>query len=287
MKSKNLVVVKHNDLIESSYALSIYENRILLTCISKINSVNKISVDDVFSISGEDLKDLVPYGQSNVYNYLEKATKRLYNRSIEIKLSDRERFSLRWVSYVKYIPNEGTVELQFSQKIIPFISELSRNFTKYKLNNVMLFKSNYSIRFYELFMKWKGTDKTLEVDWIKKQFQLEDKYQYIGDLKKRIIDVAVKEINAYSDLNVSYTQIKRGRNVVAFKFEYADKTPKRIKPKQVTAPTYHTPNKGHLGFTMKEIEAYTNKVYPIGTGKLYEEIAHEMLTKQKEERGCG
>ena len=49
-----------------------------------------------------------------------------------------------------------------------------------------------------------------------------------------MIDVAIKEINQYSDINVQYSQIKQGRNITGFKFEYSLKNPVANK----TKPTF-------------------------------------------------
>jgi len=217
----NLVVVKHNAVIEAGYRLSIYENRILLTCIGQVDSIGTIDLNDSFTVTAQDLIDLVGLDNKNTYKQLQNATKRLMQRVVIIKLPNNETLETHWVSSAKYSPNIGTVSIKFAQDIIPYISELRRNFTKYHLNNVLLFKSNYSIRIYELLVKWGGHEKTISIDWFKQHFQLEDKYARIGNLKQKVIDVAVNERNAHSNMTLSYSQIKRGRTIVAFKFKYA------------------------------------------------------------------
>lgn len=224
-----LTVVKHNDIVEAGYRLSIYESRILLTCISKINSMGEINNEDTFLVTVEDLTGLANLDTKSAYRNLQQAAKRLYGRSVSVQLSENRTLDTRWVSSVEYIPNSGAVELQFSQKIIPYISQIRRDFTQYRLKNVLMFKSNYSIRIYELLVKWGGNEKTIEVEWLKKRFQLENKYKNIGDLKRKVIDIAMLEINSHSDMWVNYSQIKRGRNVIAFKFEYGLKNPSKHK----------------------------------------------------------
>ena len=226
-----LTVVKHNSIIEAGYRLSIYENRILLTCISQINSMGEVDLNDYFSVTVQDLVGLIGLDNKITYMHLEKAADKLLSRLIIIDLPDNIILKTHWVSSVKYIKKTGTVKLKFSQDMIPYISQIRREFTQYRLNNVLMFKSNYSIRVYELLVKWSGEHKTVTVDWLKKQFQLETKYTRIGDLKKYVLDIAVKEINQYSDMNVQYSQIKQGRNVTGFKFEYSLKHPQPQKSK--------------------------------------------------------
>lgn len=219
-KSNKLTVVKHNAIIDGAYRLNIYENRILLVCIGQIDSMADIGPDDKFIVRVQDLIDLVGVDSKSAYCNLEKAANRLYERSVIVDLPDNVVLKTRWISSIKYIKHAGMVELKFAQDMIPYISQLRRDFTKYRLNNVLMFKCNYSIRVYELIVRWSGNEKEIMIDELKKQFQLESKYTRIGDLKKKVLDPAVKEINQYSDMRFSYSQIKRGRNVIGFLFQY-------------------------------------------------------------------
>ena len=54
----NLMVVKHNRVIDAEYAMSIYEQRILLTCIAKIDSTKELAPDSVFVVTVDDIIDL-------------------------------------------------------------------------------------------------------------------------------------------------------------------------------------------------------------------------------------
>jgi plasmid replication initiation protein len=60
-------------------------------------------------------------------------------------------------------------------------------------------------------------EREIEVEWLKKQFQVNDKYGRLGDLKKRVIDPAIEEINKHSNLWVAYGQRKVGRTVTYFR----------------------------------------------------------------------
>jgi len=233
-KSNKLVVVKSNELIEAGYKLSVVENRLLLICISKINSMGVLSVNDIFTVTAHEVMELTGVDRHAAYEALKEGATRLFNRGINIH-DGSELLKIHWVSSIRYKPDAVEVELQFSQKITPYISELSRNFTKYGLANVMMFKSNYSIRFYEMFKKWAGNKQVVEVEWIKEKFELQGKYKNIGDLKKWVIDIAMREINDFSDITASYTQIKRGRTVTGFKFEWH--------PKKTTKAKTHQPKK--------------------------------------------
>lgn len=86
--------------------------------------------------------------------------------------------------------------------------------------------SNYSVRLYELLVQWKQAKKTpvFELEKFRGQLGLEsDEYQTMSNFKKRVLNLAVEEINEKSDLNVSYTQKKKGRKIAGFSFTVHEK----------------------------------------------------------------
>jgi len=120
------------------------------------------------------------------------------------------------------LPEHGCIRLRFSQDVLPFLSLLETQFTRYKLEVVGKMTSIYAVRLYELLIQWGSVGKReIEIEWLKQRFQIEDKYPAIKDLKKYVIDVAVAQINQHSDMNVTYTQRKTGRVVshLIFAFE--------------------------------------------------------------------
>lgn len=139
----------------------------------------------------------------------------------------------RWISAIDYIPETGKVELYFAHRMLPYLSELRGQFTFYTLESIGAMNSIYAIRLYELLIQWKTTGiREIELGWLKKQFQIEGKYPSIKDFKKRVIEPAIKEINEFSDIEVSWTQRKTGRKVTHLTFVFNQKASKKpAKPK--------------------------------------------------------
>ena len=221
--TEKMIVVKHNDLIDAAQRLSIYESRILLTCISRINSKGSLLHTDKFILTVEDVAELVGIDSNSAYSELKKAVDRLAERWIYfIKPSDRvQEAKSRWVSYVAYIPNEGIIELYFAPHIIPLLSDISKNFTQYKIENVLNFQSMYSLRLYELMCRWGGKEKIVEIEWLKIHLEVGEKHDRIDNFKKWVIENPLEEINKFSNLKVTPEYIKRGRRIVSVKFLYS------------------------------------------------------------------
>jgi plasmid replication initiation protein len=222
--------------------LTLAEQRVLLACIAQIDSKAVLTDQYRFEVSASEIVDLAGLDSfSNAYRDLKKSAEKLYERSVIIDEPDPDNPQItqrktRWISSIDYVPGEGKLVLSFSFGIIPYLSQLSREFTKYKLKHVARFESVYSIRLYELLVQWSTVgQREIEVEWLKKQFQVGDKYDRLGDLKKRVIDPAVAEINEHSNLWVKYGQRKVGRTVTHFQFQFGLKDkPQAVDRKQLT-----------------------------------------------------
>ncbi|MDD5411364.1 MAG: RepB family plasmid replication initiator protein [Methylobacter sp.] len=232
-----LTVVKSNKVVEASYMLSLAEQRVLLACIAQIDSTAVLTEEYRFEVTASGVADLAGLENlSNTYRDLKKASEKLYERSVIIDDPDPDNPKItqrktRWISSIDYMPGEGKVVLSFAIGIIPYLSQLSREFTKYKLKHVARFESVYSIRLYELLVQWSSAgEREIEVEWFKRQFQVGDKYSRVVDLKKRVIDPAIQEINEHSNFWVKYGQRKSGRTITHFQFQFGLKdTPRPYK----------------------------------------------------------
>ena len=99
---------------------------------------------------------------------------------------------------------EGRACLRFNKDMLPYLTELSAQFTKYRLKAVAKMDSAHAIRLYELLAQWRGVGKReMAVDRLRETFHLGDRYPSIKDFKKCVIDVAVSQINEHSDLTAS------------------------------------------------------------------------------------
>ncbi len=216
--------------------LTLAEQRVLLACIAQIDSTAELTENFRFEITASGMADLVGLESlSNAYRDLKKAAEKLYERSVIIEDPDPDNPQIaqrktRWISSIDYVPGEGKLVLSFSFGIIPYLSQLSKEFTKYKLMHVARFESVYSIRLYELLVQWSSSgEREIEVEWLKTQFQVEDKYSRLTDLKKRVVDPAVAEINEHSNIWVEYGQRKCGRTVTHFQFKFGLKNQPKLR----------------------------------------------------------
>jgi len=256
MKNQLQTVVKSNRVVEASYSLTTNEQRILLIAMSQIDSRQTLDPLQGFEVSANDLTRLSDSKTKNEYRDLKAAAEQLLNRIVTINnpFADEKRVTqlkTHWISSVAYVPNEGKIRLYFAPHLLPYISQLTSEFTKYQLQEVGKFSSIYSFRLFELIQQWKTAGKReIEIEWLRKCFELGDKYSAIKDFKVRILDPAVSEINELTSYQVSWTQRKTGRKVTHLIFAFSEKSPEGEKPKRITKPK----EKMILGVPVSEIE---------------------------------
>ena len=218
-----LKVTKSNDLIEAGYKLTLNEQRILLMVIARIDSRKPLHKGHYFRISALDFAETFGIEPKHAYEALKDATNRLFEREIRFyDRNNRVRERCRWVFHVKYFDSKGSTELGFSPNVIPRLTLLSKRFTSYELEHVRRLDSSYSIRLYELLKQFAKTgERTITLDVFKQRLDLVDKYNDFRALRRRIIQPAVDEINAYTDIEVEWDTVRKGRKVVGLMFIFS------------------------------------------------------------------
>lgn len=215
---KNSLVVKNNDLIEARYDLNLLEQKIILYSVSKIDT-NKNS----FNVITLEVKEISRMLGTNIDRYSEFSSiaNGLMDRKVYLK--DRPKLDVRWLASSEYIGN-GLIELEFSEKLIPYLLQLKSKFTRYQLKNIINLKNKYSLRIYELLKQYETIGKRkFNLDELKNILFIEGQYNRIYDFKKHVLDKAKDEINIHTDIEVGYTQIKTGRKITDILFEIDSK----------------------------------------------------------------
>ena len=253
-------VTQANKLIEASYHLTLAEKRVLLALLAQVKSHPDATVIDgntPLTVTAGGIADMVGIPTKQAYELLADAVERLAERWVVIDNPDPDkphitRTRTRWVTAIDYQPGRGELQTYLAPKVIPYLTQLSGEFTRYRLQYVASMSSVYAIRLYELLVQWQGAgEREVEVDWLKEKFDLGDKYPRLFDLKKYILQPAIDQINEHSNLWVRYGQRKSGRVVIALQFQFGVKASAEVQAaKEVTGSKEGTRRR----MTRKEIE---------------------------------
>lgn len=224
---KNNLVAKSNDLIIASYELTRNEQRLLLACISQINSqpnASEITMQDEFVVTTEQMKELYKdSSKDNVYRDLNVVANNLFEREVKIALPDNEMLRTRFVSSVLFQPEKSQITVTFAQKILPYLTQLKKNFTRYRLADTVELTSIYAIRLYEMVVCWQGQNRwseTIDLGEFRYMMGCVGKYKQFGQLRQSVIEKAVEQINENTAYHVSvkYRKIKHTYKSVTFSF---------------------------------------------------------------------
>ncbi|MED4906493.1 replication initiation protein [Heyndrickxia faecalis] len=218
----NKAVTKSNALIEANYKLSTLEQKIILYLISQIHKDD----DDfkMYRLPIQEFSEMLGYRGSPKYTELREITKNLMRKVLEIREGQKLK-QLSWVSYVEYDERSGFVSLSFDPRLKPYLLQLKREFTTYRLKNVMELKSSYSIRMYELLKRWQYMKEVeIALDDLRMMVGAADKYHQYHNFKKRVLTPAQQEILEKTDIWFKYQEVRKKRKVMALRFYIKEKS---------------------------------------------------------------
>ena len=117
-----------------------------------------------------------------------------------------------------YIRKRSSVlSFQVHPRVWDCILDFSKGYRKYELKAAMSFKSQFSMRFYELLSNQKSP-LTYSVIQLKEMICVADKYERINDFIRYVVEAAKKELDEVSPYTFEYTPVKSGRKITAIKF---------------------------------------------------------------------
>ncbi len=174
--------------------------------------------------------------------YIKHTLKKLADYSVYVSISEDKEVLCRLIDEVTIDKANCTATVKIGKYLTPFLKALTERFTSYELSNILCMKSAYSIRLYEIFKSFQfqrevkiSTDDirryvfTKTIRCSKCQYENSRKcfmcdeyknyYREYSELKRRVIDVAIDEINRFTDISVTMVPHKYGKTVAYVTFK--------------------------------------------------------------------
>lgn len=220
--NKNNIVTKSNFLVQSHYALSLEEQRLIIILASMVQPND--SEFKVYTLRIKDINDFLGIKTNAKYEILRNITKKLIGNVFEVINQDGTCTQVSWLSSATYKFNgdNGTVTLSFDNRLKPYMLNLKKYFMTYRIKDVLGLKSKYAMRLYEILKSYCYKNqliKKIELKELKNMLGIkENEYKRFYDLDKRVLKVAEKEINAKTNINFSYDPKKVGRYINEIEF---------------------------------------------------------------------
>ncbi len=212
--NKNYYSVMANKIIRGKQKMTIYEAKLIRILISQIKKD-----DENFRMYRTDIKKLAEFlgtDRKNIQREIRNVCKNLMRQIVEIE-NGKDWEILHWVSYAKYDSEMGTIMLMLSEEIAPYVLALKERFTRYQTKNILTMQSFYAIRLYELLQMRIGMDKKktmmyqFGISELRTILECEKKFKQIGEFKRFVLDIAIKEISDRTEYRCTYECNKTGR----------------------------------------------------------------------------
>ena len=232
------LIVKSNKLVQAIQTLSLAETRVIQLAIIDARETGKgLTPEHPLELHADRYAKAFNVSPDAAYLALIEAEDSLFKKKFTITNEDGTLTKSRWIQDANYRKGEGRILVTLTRVVIEHVTKIDgfeQYFTSYHLKKTADFKSVYAVRLYELLMQWKSVGKTPVYELNKFRSQLGiavNEYTRMEAFKRRVLDIAVDQINELSDITVKYEQHKKGRSISGFSFTFKQKK----KPKDVKA----------------------------------------------------
>lgn len=238
-------VVEHNSLITSiakmqKTALKMFE--LAVSCIDTENPPK----DNIIYLSKKELFSFFDVSSTSKHTRFKEAIEFMQKQAFfqikEEKNKGYEMTSIVPIPTVKWNSYNDDVMIQFNQFIMPYLIDLKAEFTQYKISELKELNSKYSLILYRwLSMNYnqyehysvKGGRRveqvesyrspSISVNELREITDTVNEYPRFDNFERRVLKIALKEINAHTSFNVTYDKIKKGRNIDSIVFHIEKK----------------------------------------------------------------
>lgn len=237
LKSKTKKVYKSNKLNKANFAdFNLNDYRVYLNAVALIGGVTEQGkyiqpkeLKRAYKLSALEFAEQFNIAPNHAYTILKQATKKLMHTNIRIEKPDM--FTTTYINIcemVEYNHKEGSITIEFTQRIMEYLKQRTNNFTLYNLKEVADLTSIYAVRLYELMQQFNTTTGMLvyTIGQWREMFGVQPaQYKLYADLKRKVFTQALEEINKKTGYQLNMSEIKEGRKVVRVRFDF---TPDKI-----------------------------------------------------------
>lgn len=223
-------VVMQNTIQECFKSMSIDEKRLLILA-SPIARTMNATEKDAITITSEEFAKECGIKTNSAYSQMEEASRNLLRRYFSYG-DNKKKTYCNWV--IRAIYENGAISICFPDEVLFMLKEFDKlnPYTKYKKDIVLSLKKDYSFDLYHLAKKHQVMGQfEMSLEQIKNELGLPPSYDKLCNLKDRVIKPSLDEITKNTDIDLTYTNVKKGRSVIGFKFTVKEKS----KPKLIAS----------------------------------------------------
>lgn len=243
-------VVMQNTITQAFKEMTIDEKRLIILASSHVR-LTEATEQKAIEILVSEFRKFSDIDEKSAYKQMKVASRKLMKRSFVYDDKSGIETEVQWIIRSRY--NKGYVAIFFTDEVIQLLKVFDsvNPYTKYLKEDVLSLKLTYSIDLYHLAKKHQAMGGfTISLDDYRKQLGTPKSYKRINNLKDNAVDPAIKEINDKTDIDISYENIKRGKEVTGLKFIIKTKPRPKTKTIKLEVDKYRVAN-----LSDKQIEA--------------------------------
>jgi len=222
--NNSFTVTQDFNLINAKYKLNNSEIKFILTALTQLDSKNDKILKE-YEIRVSDLEKRLQVEQNETR--LKQFAKKLMSKPLEVPTADGWLVA-NWFSDIEYIKGQAKFKVRFSEKLKPYLLQLKERFVAYNLKNILPLASNYSIRIYQLLKEYEKLKKRcFKVTELQEILQVPKSLKVYADFKRKVLNVAYKELLEHTDIYFDFEEVKEGRKVSSLIFRIHKNTWKK------------------------------------------------------------
>lgn len=221
-------------LAQSAHGLTLNEARVMLLACRLIDprkSPYAYAKDGYVKVrvTAEEFAELAELKANDLriptaaYEGLKTACDKLFDRRASWR-EGKKQIRLAWVWKATYHDGEGWAEICFSPDMTTHLFMLGSRFVRYRLELAKGLRSLYSANLLRLLMSQKDTGfLAITLDDFKHAMEVPKSYLY-GEIKRRVLSIAIDELEEKAGLLIKFEEFKKGRSVHSLRFTFIPKT---------------------------------------------------------------
>ncbi|WP_036578748.1 replication initiation protein, partial [Oceanobacillus picturae] len=195
----------------------------------------------IYSTQQDGKTEFIKADFEKKFNIEKYRTKDAYEDSdkilgLKVSTQDLENDKFKfWNAFSSMEYDKGHFIFEWNSKMIPHILELKEKYVTTDLTVTSKFKSGFSWTLYDYLRAHYGYwHKLIPKESLMKLFSVENRktYQNTAQFKRGVLDVAIAEINKFTELDIRYEEEKEGRAIVGFDLIWSTGTNKKSATKK-------------------------------------------------------
>jgi plasmid replication initiation protein len=212
---------KHSAIVQISNRITAQQRKAFNACmLLAADALKDNGATEFFNVDLTRLKALAGI-ENNNNKQIEEMMKGLVNTVVEFNVLGKDSYDWKAVALLSEAGlKNGDVEFAFA----PSVRHALKNpkvYARISLSVIRNLSSKYSIALYEIARDYCGAQiPRMDLDAFRTLMGLDaDTYPMFYDLKRRVLDPAVEEINKKTDIAVNYELFKQRKKVVGLRFQ--------------------------------------------------------------------